>query len=448
MTDTNITSTPTELPANGIDNSVATPAVTPPDARQERAVFFSFHHPDIVPGGAQAVAHKMHLAHLAAHGPGSSLFIAAMSEGGPNRPAGSNLVQVAQAEFVYVNAAYDYVYFTNFDESGQKEILRLLDSFAPDVLHFHHFMGFGLDFIQACLTRYEARSVFTVHEHLLVCHNDGHLVQRGNGHVCKEISFARCATCLPQYRYDYFHHRMRHFARVMESFDQVTAVSAFSARLVGEALGLKKPIHVIPNGPIGMSAFTIGDLTTLRIAFIGQIHRTKGLHLLLQSVLALVKETPRLASQFDIDIWGNFVGNEEYKKEIGKLVEALVAARVQISMNGPYDAADLKALLHDRNVVVVPSLWPESYCLTADEALQQGKLLVCSDFPALRERYSDATGILYFPLASIGGLKMRLRELLSMKTPVTVQVEPRLGFGSFNDIYKLYAEVYKTPSQL
>ncbi|MBG9388188.1 glycosyltransferase [Caenimonas aquaedulcis] len=405
-----------------------------------RAVYFSFMHPDLVPGGAQTIAKNLHEAHLRRHGPGTSLFIGAMVGGGPRRPAGSDIVQMAPQEFVYIAPNFDFEYFTNHDELGQVALLELVQSFGPTVLHFHHFMGFGIDFVQACLARFDATSVFTIHEHMLVCHNDGHLLQNNNNHICTEISYARCSTCLPQFRYDYFQHRMAHFARVIEKFDHVTAVSAFTAGLVGTALGLSKPVTVVPNGPIFRDRAVIDDdLSILRIAFIGQIHRTKGVHLLLESVLALCKMSSSVARRFDIGIWGNFVGDDAYRARIEQAVAELAALRVPVALHGAYDASDLPALLSDRNVVVIPSLWPESYCLTADEALQLGKILVCSEFPAIRERFAASDSTLYFPMGSAGGLRMRLQELLARPPAPRSQVAAAQSFTSFEDIYNRYS---------
>lgn len=412
--------------------------------RAAKAVYFSFNHPDLIPGGAQMVAKKLHEEHIHRHGPQSSLFIAAMIGEGPKRPAGSNLLQLGSQEFVYVTPTFDGEYYTNFDDVGQLAMLELLQSFRPSVLHFHHFLGFGIDFVQACLARIDATSVFTVHEHMLVCQNDGHLLQKNNGHVCRDISFARCSSCLPHFRYDYFQHRMAHFSRVIKQFDEVTAVSEFTGELVGKALGLPKPITVIPNGPVATNPTlsAADDLTTLRIAFIGQIHPTKGVHLLLDSVLDLCKANPKLARRFDIAIWGNFMGSDKYRESIEETMSELDLLKVRVAMHGAYDASDLPALLDDRNVVVVPSMWPESYCLTADEALQLGKILVCSDIPAIRERFAPSDTTLYFPMGSTGGLRMRLGELLERTESRRIPIAPSRSFSSFGEIYGLYAGVY------
>jgi glycosyltransferase involved in cell wall biosynthesis len=405
-------------------------------------------HPDLVPGGAQTIAKRLHDAHLKQHGPESSLFIAAMVGGGPKRPAGSNIVQLAPREFLYVAPSFDYEFYTNFDEEGQSALMELIESFDPGVLHFHHFCGFGIDFVQAALTKFNARSVFTVHEHLLICNNDGHLLQRNNQHICTDISYARCSTCMPQFRYDYFQQRMGHFSRVIKKFSSVTAVSQFTADIVGKALSLPKPIQVIPNGPVHSNRVAQAEpLDVLKIAFIGQIHPTKGVHLLLESLLAMCKGKFDVARRIDLAIWGNFVGTEEYRERIDKSVSALTALGVPVAFPGAYDASDLSSLLADRNVVVVPSLWPESYCLTADEAVQLGKILVCAEFPAIAERFPPSDRILYFPMGSAGGLRNRLSQLLERGQATGAQpipqVPPSRGFASFDEIYALYSRVYE-----
>ena len=126
------------------------------------------------------MAKRLFDAHLRKHGPDSALFIGASIKEGPRRAAGSNLLQVAQQEFLYITESFDYLYFTNFDASGQSDLLRLIESFAPTTVHCHHFMGFGVDFLQALQAKLQVRTVFTLHEHMVVCQNDG---QIGRAHV-------------------------------------------------------------------------------------------------------------------------------------------------------------------------------------------------------------------------------------------------------------------------
>ena len=388
------------------------------------------------------MAKRLFDAHLRKHGPDSALFIGASIKEGPRRAAGSNLLQVAQQEFLYITESFDYLYFTNFDASGQSDLLRLIESFAPTTVHCHHFMGFGVDFLQALQAKLQVRTVFTLHEHMVVCQNDGHLLQRNNQRICRDIHAARCATCLPQYRYDYFQHRLDHMAGLVGAFDVVTAVSKFTADVVSSAIKTKAPIVVIPNGPVdAVPAATSIDLRAgLNIAYIGQIHRTKGVHVLLEAMLMVAKRRPRQVDRMRVSVWGGIL-LEDYRQEIESLVQQLQDCGVFARLAGMYDSSNLRQVLSDANVVVVPSLWPESYCITADEAVMHGKVLLCSDFPAARERFEEGGSVRFFAPGSAVQLATQFEDLLGMQD-VKVLSPFTYKYQSFDEIYDAYEEHY------
>lgn len=411
-----------------------------PRIKSPRTVYFSFCHPDLNPGGAQAVAKMLHDEHILQHGEGSSLFIAANINIGPNRSPGSNLLQLKEFEFLYITNSFDYVYFTNFDYHGQKEIVELVRSFNPTVLHFHHFMAFGTDLVQAVIDEIPAKTIYTIHEHMLVCHNDGHLLQRGNNKICNKVSMARCATCMPEYRYDYFHQRMAHFKRLMDRFDVVTAVSRFTADVIADSMALKE-IKVIPNGPhLPVPEDTELKLDVVSVAYIGQVHRTKGVHLVVDALKEICEEDPESAKRLSLTIWGAFV-LEDYKAQIEKGLEALASAGAKVKLGGVYDSTNLANVLADANVVVVPSMWPESYCLTLDEAISLGKAIVCSDFPAARERYNEGESLKFAPPGSSSGIKKAINEYLHAGA-VNISSTRKFSFRSAADIFNLYNNIY------
>lgn len=417
-----------------VSASLATKSTT----RPRRTVYFSFCHPEINPGGAQTIAKRLHDEHLRRHGADSSLFIAANIGGGPKRAAGTNLLQLERSEFLYITERFDYIYFTNHDYRGQLELIDLIESFAPTHLHFHHFMGFGMDFVQAVLKRLEtATSIFTVHEHMLVCHNDGHLLQRSNSRICATSHPGRCATCMPEYRYDYFQHRLDHFQGVISRFDLVTAVSEFTANAISASIKTRRPIAVIPNGPFRVLPRARQISTSnLHVAYIGQIHRTKGVHILLKGIIDLVKRTPGYAPRLKATIWGSFV-LPEYQQEIECLIDQLLTHGVNAKLGGTYDSSNLRNILSDANVVVVPSLWPESYCITADEAIAMEKILICSDFPAARERFNESESIRFVPPGSEVAISTAMEDLLDACS-VAYSPTARFDFADQSDIFNRY----------
>src|SRR5438067_3189335 len=111
-----------------------------------KIAYLCFLHPHKVPGGQQRITYELFNEARKRHGVESAVLIASDLERSPLRTAdSSSLTEVAPREFVYVSPAFEHRFFTNYDYTGQLELMRLLESVQPDVVHFHHFLGFGLD---------------------------------------------------------------------------------------------------------------------------------------------------------------------------------------------------------------------------------------------------------------------------------------------------------------
>lgn len=274
---------------------------------------------------------------------------------------------------------------------------------------------------------------------MLVCHNDGHLVQRNNNGICDGSHPARCATCMPEYRYDYFQHRLSHLASIVEMCDVVTAVSQYTADVIQRSIKTKEPIVCIPNGPFrtAVSQESV-DTNVLNIAYIGQVHQTKGVHLLLAALESLVEINPEYAKRVSITIWGSIV-QPEYRKKIEAQLARLHALEVRSKLGGVYSSSNLKNILHDANVVVVPSLWPESYCITADEAVMLGKILICTEFPAATERFESTESTVFVSPGSSVAIERAFEKLLKAGS-VDISSNMKFSYESFSDIYDLYEQ--------
>ena len=66
------------------------------------------------------------------------------------------------------------------------------------MVHFHHFLTFGIDFVSVVRRVLpDCRIVFTFHEFLAICHADGHMVRRTDRSLCDHASQVRCHQCFP-----------------------------------------------------------------------------------------------------------------------------------------------------------------------------------------------------------------------------------------------------------
>jgi glycosyltransferase involved in cell wall biosynthesis len=376
-----------------------------------------FLHPHKVPGGQQRVAYDLFHHAARKYGREASLLIASDFQLEPMRTADSSrLVEVAPNEFVYVCRRYEYDYFTNFDFAGQLEMIRLLESFKPDVVHMHHFLGFGLDFVAFMRARLpQARLVFTFHEFIPICHNNGHLRRKYDGGICDEVHAVRCQQCFPEHRLDYFEHRKEFFAGMFGNFHGMSTVSEFAKKTLARNLPVESEIRVIPNGPIRAAAPAAHAKPPRSgrtvFGFIGQVHPLKGVDQLLDAMLDLVKDGAVSPRRVELQIHGNPI-DAAYHQHLDRRMAQAAEAQLKATLRGKYSPTNLEQVFSEIDIVVVPSMWPETYCLTADEAILAGKTLVCANVPAILERVKPSKGTFFYESGSVRDMKRALLEAL------------------------------------
>ncbi|NTV94305.1 MAG: glycosyltransferase family 4 protein [Thiobacillus sp.] len=385
-----------------------------------KIAYLCFLHPSKVPGGQQRIAYDLFQCAGSKYGFDNTLFIASDLQVEPLRTAqSSRLVEVGKSEFVYVCQRYDYRFHTNFDVKGQLEIIRLLKSLAPDVIHVHHFLAFGLDFFPALRAAMpNTRLVFTLHEFLPICQNNGHLLRKHDGGICDKVHAISCQKCFPNERLDYFEHRRAFVEDILSIFDGVSAVSNYARDILDKNLSLRCPVKVIENGPLKRDdprggARNANKKRRLVIGFIGQVHAVKGVDLLLGAVDDLMRETGGYAHSIEVHIFGNLV-DLGYREVLERRVAQVNSTSLKVVLRGPYSATDLERVFSDIDLVVIPSIWPETYCLTVDEAVHAKKTVVCANFPAVLERIRECKGAFLFQSGSQSDLMRALGEAIKV----------------------------------
>ncbi len=145
---------------------------------------------------------------------------------------------------------------------------------------------------------------------------------------------------------------------------------------------------------------------TLRIGYLGNIERHKGLLLMLEE-MGKIRELDHI----EIDIYGK-PKDPVYHAEVKKLAKR--SLRGKVAFHGTYrSGADLKAILAKMHLMVFPSLWEENYPLVIREALLQGVPVVASNIGGVPEAIKDGVnGFLFNPYEE-GALAGRISYILS-----------------------------------
>ncbi len=151
-------------------------------------------------------------------------------------------------------------------------------------------------------------------------------------------------------------------------------------------------IHVAPHaefatpGALKPVAATTRPLT---VAVLGALGRHKGYEFVLQAAERIGAEK--------LPVRLRIIGSTHDD-------DALMRALPEIAISGPYNAGEIKPLLNgfETDIVLLPSIWPETYSYTLSEAWAAGYQAAVLDFGAPAERVRAQGGGIVLPASTPG----------------------------------------------
>ncbi|MCT0229484.1 glycosyltransferase [Synechococcus sp. CS-1324] len=299
---------------------------------------------------------------------------------------------------------------------------ELLQEFRPDVVHLHSFSErCGLSHARAAKA-FGARLVVTVHAPGFTCIK-GNLID-GRGAICDGVMRERrCSRCrlqngglpLPlaavvalQQGWPLGPETPGTLAHVL-SARQLTAAFQAAWR---ELAGLADAIHVLAewsrqvllrNGvpehklqlirtagppPLPPKQRQPMEDGLLRLVYWGRCHPVKGLHLVIEAILALPQTAP-----IQLDFFGPY-----WDSSYGRNLQRRIAGDRRFRLRGNIAKAELLPRLQHYDLAVVPSTWLETGPLTVLEAFAAGLPVAGSDLGGIRELLCGAPTYLRVPL--------------------------------------------------
>ncbi|RMD67809.1 MAG: glycosyltransferase [Gammaproteobacteria bacterium] len=195
--------------------------------------------------------------------------------------------------------------------------------------------------------------------------------------------------------------------QVMHLADQADVILAPSCFLISVFHGndcLKGRISLSRHGfdyalLEGLSPREAGG--TLTLGYIGTLEHHKGVHVLLEAFLRV--DAPNLR----LEIWGGSLHETAYEARLKRM--AIGDGRIRF--RGAYAYEDLKKVLHNIDVVVVPSLWYENAPLTILSSHAAGIPVIASSLGGMAESVQDGVNGMTFPVGDVKALAERLERL-------------------------------------
>lgn len=203
---------------------------------------------------------------------------------------------------------------------------------------------------------------------------------------------------------------------LMESLNKADTVISQS-RFVGEmhvAAGLERSRLVFCRqgqlfAPLQDADLVKSPSTRLRIGYIGQLARHKGVHVLIDAVRQV--ESP----DWELTVYGNLAAQPEYVAQLRRAA----GGDPRIQFPGTFDRARLTAVMQDLDIIVVPSLWYENSPNVIFEAFAHRTPVVATELGGMAELVTHAENGLLFPAGDARALAAHLQRILDNRGLVT-----------------------------
>lgn len=379
-----------------------------------RLLILSNSHPAVSNGGSELAAWRMF--EEFSRRPGWHTWLLGCGREPVGRRLGAVITQpFSDREYLYAAGGFDWFKFANIDEAFPRDFEAVLRAVRPDILHFHHYMNFGVEaFLIARRVLPDCRIVLTLHEYQAICNHQGQMVTRPDKNLCEAASPRACNRCFPEIGRADFFLRRRYIQRFLALVDRFVAPSHFLAdRFI--AWGIEPArMHVIENviaPPAGKPAPDRPEDGLLRIGFFGQITPLKGIAVLLAAA-SLLERDGQHAISFDIhgdDSNQPAAFREEFRAQIA-------AAGPNVRFHGPYDNNRVDSLMRGCDAIAVPSIWWENSPVVIQEALRNRRPVICSDIGGMAEKIRPGQDGFHFRTGNALALATLLRTLAADPT--------------------------------
>ena len=257
----------------------------------------------------------------------------------------------------------------------------------PDVVHVHHLTCLSTGMLDVVADA-GIPLVMTLHDFWMSCLRGQRIVPELE--ICGHLDRGRCAPCL-QRLWPHFDITPEVLAELdvvlrgrMARCDALIAPSKFHRdRCLEQGLPADR-FHVIEHGlDHDLLPASERERTSVRkIGFIGSVIPTKGVHLLIEAMNRIGR------ADVECHVHGlapNFHGDTTFLERCRELARD----DLPFHFHGAYTQAELPQILEDLDLLVIPGLWWEAFCLTIREAMLAGVPVIASDLGAMHEALAD-----------------------------------------------------------
>lgn len=274
----------------------------------------------------------------------------------------------------------------HFDPRNRKIVARILKKFKPDHIHIHVLQGIGYNAL-IDIAESKIPTVFFLHDLGLACFRMGMFK---NGRECtKQCSLCRISSSFK--------------ARCIKQAPDMSFISPSLANLNTLAKYFPvtdKPHAVIMNAsryPLPTAPRTESD--RVRLLFIGRLHATKGIDVLLTAATNLA-----LKHAFSLTVVGSGPDEAHLREAYGALPWC--------TFTGFITQQEISNRIVNSDVLCIPSIWAENSPGVVIQALGLGLPVIGSDKGGIPELVEDGKNGRLVPAGDAAAWEAALGEVL------------------------------------
>jgi glycosyltransferase involved in cell wall biosynthesis len=373
-----------------------------------RILVVAHNHPALHPGGTEIFAHDLAQAYREQ---GCEVLFLGATNAMHRQPHPGTALQSIGDDAVLWSAHYDRFHMSQIDHYGTlQDLATLLEEFRPDVIHVHHLVLIGAEFLTLARRLLpQAAIVMTLHDYYPICHHDGLMVRPGDRQRCNGSSPSACHGCFPEIASDRFLLRERFLKTHLAAVDRFVAPSRFlRQRYIDWGLAGER-IEVIANArpAQGAAPHRPGQGRRTSFGYFGNLNPWKGVLPLLQAAQLL-----RAAGETEFSL--RIHGGAPFQSEAftTALDTALAGSEGVVTSCGPYGRDEVPALMAEVDWVVMPSIWWENAPLVIQEAFQHRRPPIVSAIGGMAEMVRDEIDGLHVRPGDPAALARTLRRAM------------------------------------
>lgn len=308
------------------------------------------------------------------------------------------------------------VYYLNLKDGNVYTLLdfrfdslfgKFVADLNPDIVHFQHYIHFSLTWFEVIKKILpNTKIVLTLHEFLGICPNSGQMIKTKwqNFKLCNDSIVENCKKCFPYLPKNVFKKRNNSVKKYFKYVDLITAPSKFVLERY-KNFGLKNKMIYSENGQEIFKILPKIKSEKLRLLYLGQINKFKGLDVLLEAMNKICNENVSLS------IYGKFQDDEKYNQKILGMIKNLS----NVNFYGAYNRNQLPEIFSKHDLLVVPSIWWENSPMVIQESFMAKTPVLCSNIGGMKEKIIDGKNGWYFKVGNSMDLAKKITNISSNK---------------------------------